>query len=67
MLKSHEIETLRRSHAMAPLPPSDVAALIETCARLTKEREQMATLLTALPESFGEVRAALNELHRILR
>lgn len=67
MLRPHEIESMRRSHAMAPLSPSHVAELIETCAQLTREREQIARILSGLPESFSELRAALNELHRILR
>lgn len=67
MLRPHEIESMRRSHAMAPLSPSHVDELIETCAQLTREREQIARILSGLPESFSELRAALNELHRILR
>ena len=67
MLASHEIESLRRSQAMAPLSQSNVAELIEACAQLSKEREQTAAVVAGLPDSFSEVRAALNELHRILR
>ena len=67
MLASHEIESMRRSHAMAPLSQSHVAELIETCTQLAKEREQIAAVVIGLPDSFAEVRAALNELHRILR
>lgn len=67
MLAAHEIESMRRSHAMAPLSSSHVDELIETCAQLTREREQIARVLSGLPESFSELRAALNELHRILR
>jgi DNA-directed RNA polymerase subunit F len=66
MLASHEIESMRRSHAMAPLSPTHVRELIETCAQLAKEREQIAAVVASLPDSFSEVRAALNELHRIL-
>lgn len=58
---------MRRSHAMAPLAPTHVTELIETCAQLTKEREQIMAVVAGLPDSFSEVRAALNELHRILR
>jgi hypothetical protein len=66
MLASHEIESMRRSHAMAPLSPTHVTELIETCAQLAKERAQIAAVVAGLPDSFSEVRAALNELHRIL-
>lgn len=67
VLASHEIESLRRSHAMAPLSASQVSELIETCDLLTTQREQIERVLSGLPESFAEVRAALNELHRIVR
>lgn len=66
MLASHEIESLRRSHAMAPLSPTQVSQLIDTCAQLSRQREQVATVLARLPESFADLRAALNELHRIV-
>lgn len=52
---------------MAPLPASQVSELIETCVALAKQREQVERVLAALPESFAEVRSALNELHRIMR
>lgn len=58
---------MRRSHAMAPLSSSQVDELIETCTQLTGEREQIARVLSGLLESFSELRAALNELHRIVR
>jgi DNA-directed RNA polymerase subunit F len=67
MLRPHEIESMRRSHAMAPLSPSHVDELIESCAQLAREREQIARILSGLPESFSELRAALNELHRLVR
>lgn len=51
---------------MAPLSPTHVTELIETCALLAKEREQIAAVVAGLPDSFSEVRAALNELHRLL-
>jgi len=66
MLAPHEIESLRRSAAMAPLSPADVAALLETCAELTRFRADVAAVLQDLPESFGEVRSALNKLNRLL-
>lgn len=66
MLASHEIESLRRSAAMGPLSASHVTELLDTAARLTAEREQIARVLDDLPASFGAVRAALNELKRIV-
>ena len=66
MLASHEIESLRRSNAMAPLSPTHVAQLLETCAQLAAERAAVAAVLADLPESFAAVRAALNQLQRIV-
>ena len=67
MLAPHEIESMRRSHAMAPLSQSHVVELIDTCVELSRERQKIAAVVAELPNSFSEVRAALNELHRILR
>jgi hypothetical protein len=52
---------------MAPLAPSHVTELIETCAQLTRERAEIAAVLDDLPDSFAAVRAALNRLHRLVR
>lgn len=51
---------------MSPLSPTQVAELLDTCRELASEREQVTAVLSALPDSFAEVRAALNHLHRIL-
>jgi hypothetical protein len=66
MLSSHEIESLRRSQAMSPLSTRHVNQLLDTCAEMARERTAIAELLASLPESFGEVRKALNELQRIV-
>ena len=66
MLKSHELESLRRSQAMAPLGPQHIQQLLDACAQMTREREAIVAVLASLPESFGEVREALNELQRIV-
>jgi hypothetical protein len=67
VLAVHEIESLRRSHAMAPLSPSAVADLIESSALMARERAEMIAVLEQLPTSFAAVRSALNALQRILR
>lgn len=66
MLKSHEIESLRRSQAMAPLSEGHVVALLDTCAQMARERDAIAAVLAGLSSPFGDVRTALNEMHRIL-
>lgn len=67
MLTSHEVESLRRSQAMAQLSPQHVNQLLDACAQMAREREAVVQVLAALPDSFTEVRKALNELHRIVR
>jgi hypothetical protein len=66
MLKSHEVESLRRSQSMAPLRPGLVHELLKSCAQMARKREAILNVLSALPNNFGEVRKALNELHRIV-
>ena len=65
-MSPHEVESLRRSNAMAPLSQSHVAELLESCAQMATERSAIAAILADLPDSFGAVRAALNELQRIV-
>lgn len=66
MLRAHDIEGLRRSNAMAPLSQSHVSELIESCAAMAREREQIRIVLAELSSPFGDVRRALNEMQRIL-
>lgn len=65
-MSSHEVESLRRSNAMAPLSQSHVAELLESCAQMAMERTAIAAILADLPDSFGAVREALNQLQRIV-
>jgi hypothetical protein len=67
MLTSHEVESLRRSQAMAPLSPQHVHQLLDACQQMAREREAIVQVLAELPDSFTDVRKALNELHRIVR
>ena len=66
VLKSHEVESLRRSQALAPLSPGHVHELIESCDQMAREREAILRILSSLPANWLEVRKALNELHRIV-
>jgi hypothetical protein len=66
VLSIHEIESLRRSNAMAPLSQSHVRELIDACAEMARERQAIAEVLVDLPTSFAEVRKALNQLQQIV-
>jgi len=66
VLSVHDIESPRRSQAMAPLSASDVTELLETCRQLTVERQQIAAVLADLPESVAALRSALNRLHAVV-
>ena len=67
MLSVHEIESMRRSYAMAPLSPATVTELLESCALMARQRAAMVAVLAELPASFAAVRSALNSLQQILR
>jgi hypothetical protein len=66
MLSKHEIEGLRRPNAMAPLSPSHVEDLLESCTVMANERVAIRAVLGQLSTPFGDVRQALNELQRIV-
>jgi hypothetical protein len=59
--------SLRRSAACAQLSREQISELIGITATLFDERKRIRQPLERLPESFGEVRAVLNELTRIVR
>lgn len=66
VLTVDEIERLRRSAAMVPLGPDAVQRLLDSCAEMAADRRQIAAVLGRLPTSVAELRAALNELHRLV-
>ena len=51
---------------MAPLSPSAVMELLDSCDQLARQREQILAVLDDLPQSWTSVRSALNELHKIV-
>jgi len=67
MMEIHEMVSLERSLGMAPLSVDAQRELVEMCSQLLRERAQLRELIGTLPEPVGELRAALNELHRLLR
>jgi hypothetical protein len=60
-------EGIRRSAAMAPLSRDGVTELLGITATLIEERRRIRRLLRQMPQSFAEVRKALNELARTVR
>ena len=65
-LRAHEVEGLARSMAMAPLPASSVARLLESHQQLSRDWEERQGLLVELAPAWAEVRRILNELNRVL-
>jgi len=67
MLTSQQIEGLRYSFtASKSLTSEQIAALIESCAQLTQQHEQIVSVLRTLPTSWATVRALLNDLARLV-
>ena len=56
------METAKRSAAMAPLSKHEVDRILDELHRLTRERQQITTILSGLPPSMHQLRQALNEL-----
>jgi hypothetical protein len=67
VLSVYEVESMRRSHAMAPLSASQVSVLLDACAQMARERARVADLLEDLPATVAALRATLNELHHVIR
>jgi hypothetical protein len=65
-LQAHEVEGLARSMAMAPLPASSVAKLVQSHQQLSREWEELEGLLVELAPAWAEVRKVLNEINRVL-
>jgi hypothetical protein len=66
-LQVHEIESYRRSLAMADnLPRPEVERVLAECERLLIERVKVERILAELRPAWGGARRALNELHRVL-
>ena len=60
-----ELESIRRSAAMAPLPPRQVAELPDGYVQLAREREQLHRLLAELGPAWRAARAVLNRLSEL--
>jgi hypothetical protein len=66
MLTVHDVESIRRSAAMAPLSSDEAFRMLETCDQLLRERAQIAEVLADLPASWAKVRKVLNERQAIV-
>lgn len=61
-----EIGRLRRSLAMAPsLPADEMRWVLDEAERLVRDREQLSDITRRLTGPWRDVRAALNDLHRL--
>ena len=67
MLTTNDVESIRRSAAMAPLSQNEAFRVLEACSQLLAERSRIAALLADLPASWSSVRNVLNELQAIVR
>jgi hypothetical protein len=66
-LARHELQTLRRSLAMAPsLPGNQALALLDELERLLDEREHLRALMSRIEPRYRETRLLLVELSRAL-
>jgi hypothetical protein len=61
-LQAHELETLIRSAAMAPLATETTRRILEAHRDLLVRYTAMEALLHRLLPAWGEVRTVLNEL-----
>ena len=63
-----ELDGIRRSLAIGnSLPPSQIELVVDLCERLLVERERIEAILRQLGPAWTDARAALNELHAVLR
>ena len=63
-----ELDGIRRSLAIGNgLPPSQIELVVDLCDRLLLERERIEAILQQLGPAWTDARAALNELHAVLR
>ena len=65
-LTASDIATMRQSLGMASqLPPEQVRWLLDEAERLVADKARLEEITRQLTGPFRDVRAALNELHRL--
>jgi hypothetical protein len=65
-LQRHDVEQLDRSLAAGSLPVPEQQRLVTEARRLLEERARVIEVVGRLAEPWADVRAVLNELHRVL-
>ena len=65
-LTAAEVDELRRAAAVGPLDPADVRRVLEDHQRVLAERAELVAQLRLLGPAWGELRAVLNELSKVL-
>jgi len=63
---STELESIRRSAAMAPLPTRQIAELLDGYVAVLREREQVRRLLAELGPNWRGARVVLNQLSELM-
>ena len=66
MMTVHDVESARRSVAMAPLSKDETFRILAELERLIRERSHISSVLGSMSPSFVAVRKALNEVQRIV-
>jgi hypothetical protein len=65
-LTAAEVDELRRAAGVGPLDPADVRRVLESLRAVLAERAELVVQLQRLGPAWGELRAVLNELNRVL-
>ena len=65
-LTAAEVDELRRAAAVGPLDPGDVRRVLESHREVLAKRAELVAQLRRLTPAWGELRAALNDLNRLV-
>lgn len=65
MLSPEAVESLRRSHAMAPLNPRQVDELLAACAAYAHCHRELIAVLDELRQTFPTVRELVSRMTRL--
>ena len=65
-LTAAEVDELRRAAAVGPLDPADVRRVLDSLREVLAERAELLAELRRLGPAWGELRAVLNDLNRVV-